>query len=42
MHINSSNDQAASDINLVAPEFNCVEQASISYRLPGVSTVMFS
>jgi len=37
-HINSSDDQATSDINLVGflsvpPEFNCVQQASISDRI---------
>ena len=38
VRINSSDDQATSDINLVGfwpvpPEFNCVEQASISDRV---------
>ena len=42
VRINSSDDQATPDINLVGfwpvpPEFNCVEQASISDRV-GIST----
>jgi len=44
VRINSSDDQATSDINLVGfrpvpPEFNCVEQASICDR---VSISMFA